>query len=103
MGAECSVPCSAQNSFDKMREMELQQAREAEEARANEPGGRKWYERKGAMTGRCIYQRMRARRLPRAMLSSRCARPVARARERLTSGPQGDTHRMRGSTKDRCG
>ena len=36
-------------SFDKMREMELQQ--QAQEARANEPGGRKWYERMGAMTG----------------------------------------------------
>ena len=82
MGAECSVPCSAQNSFDKIREMELQQAREAADARANEPGGRKWYERKGAVTGRCNYHRMRARRLPRAVLGSHSARPVARARAR---------------------
>ena len=64
MGAECSVPCSAQNSFDKLRDEEL---RKAAEARAKEPGDRKWYERKkGAMTGRCSYLRMRARRFPRA-------------------------------------
>ncbi len=44
MGAECSVPCSANNTFDKLQQAEVQQAREAA-AR----DGRQWFERKGTV------------------------------------------------------
>jgi|LauGreDrversion2_3_1035106.scaffolds.fasta_scaffold55027_2 hypothetical protein len=84
MGAECSVPCSAQNSFDKLRDEEL---RKAAEARAKEPGDRKWYERKkGAMTGRCSYLRMRARTHARTPIPSCVSRARGRADHKRSTG-----------------